>query len=646
MTLRHVPTIAGLLLILLSASAVAQQDDEVAPFRFAPFWGVNYNMIGVDGDAAAAALNAAQTIEPPIESGTGLAPYGGLMFEYNGAPDGILGFQVRLSYDDRKGGLVEDTDTVDASVRYLAIEPGLRISPFDPNFHFMIGPAIEFNLDNEFDYTLNGIASTQNAETDRFNDIGIGVWGGVGYDIPVSSMSSYGTRWYMTPFVEASLLPGQMATVDGGNANDAWSTTTIRAGLQLKPGWGGNEEMIADTPPPTGDVNMLIATPVGGVMAQRPMIEYLPILPHVFYGASETDAPSRYATLTPAQAASFDENSLTAMDSPSAGDPDGSTRSQRQLDVYYNVVNILADRLQKNRTTNIEVVGSGPDVAAATARAEKVKNYLVNSFDIPADRISSRGQKLPVHKSGTPSTPAKDKPLINDENVRVEILSDGNEDLFRPVKLDVFQDMPIENDMAITVKTTKPMSRWSMRVQGNGVDREYGPFYGNTAYVNATPILGDRKKGKYTATINATGADGSTMTTSETFDLEKTNLDPVTSTRYSILFRYDDSESLERFSTFLRGTVAGNIPDGSIVYIHGHSDVVGQEEYNYNLSVKRAEAAEKILADELKKQGKDDVTFESYGFGETTYRSPFDNGKPETRHYNRTVMIEIIPDAE
>ena len=51
---------------------------------------------------------------------------------------------------------------------------------------------------------------------------------------------------------------------------------------------------------------------------------------------------------------------------------------------------------------------------------------------------------------------------------------------------------------------------------------------------------------------------------------------------------------------------------------------------------------QKIIESALAKAGKKNVTFETYGFGEDTSLSPFDNNYPEERFYNRTVIIDII----
>ena len=89
--------------------------------------------------------------------------------------------------------------------------------------------------------------------------------------------------------------------------------------------------------------------------------------------------------------------------------------------------------------------------------------------------------------------------------------------------------------------------------------------------------------------------------------------------------------------------VAPSIADGSTVIVHGHTDIIGDEEYNRTLSNERAMEVEKIIKNALAEAGKNNVKFETFGFGEDVGQSPFNNGTPEERFYNRTVIIDIVP---
>lgn len=113
--------------------------------------------------------------------------------------------------------------------------------------------------------------------------------------------------------------------------------------------------------------------------------------------------------------------------------------------------------------------------------------------------------------------------------------------------------------------------------------------------------------------------------------------------RYSILFDFAKSNSIAFYEKFLNDVVSSSISSGSTVIVHGHTDIIGEEEYNQKLSYNCAAETRKIIEKALFKAGKTNVTFETLGFGEDPDRAPFENTLPEERFYNRTVIIDIIP---
>jgi hypothetical protein len=72
------------------------------------------------------------------------------------------------------------------------------------------------------------------------------------------------------------------------------------------------------------------------------------------------------------------------------------------MTVYYNILNILGDRM-KNPNATISLVGSseqGP--ADGLAMSESIKTYLVDVFAINPSRISTKGQSKPNIPSEQP----------------------------------------------------------------------------------------------------------------------------------------------------------------------------------------------------------------------------------------------------
>jgi outer membrane protein OmpA-like peptidoglycan-associated protein len=113
--------------------------------------------------------------------------------------------------------------------------------------------------------------------------------------------------------------------------------------------------------------------------------------------------------------------------------------------------------------------------------------------------------------------------------------------------------------------------------------------------------------------------------------------------RFSVIYEFDESEAISLYEKYLTEVVLPKIPKGGLVILHGHTDVIGEDVHNQELSLARANNVKNILMQGLARAGRNDVTFEVYGFGEDANFSPFENKYPEERSYNRTVVIDIVP---
>jgi outer membrane protein OmpA-like peptidoglycan-associated protein len=620
-----------------------------APWRFGLFGGLNFNIVGAGAQALAAIPgdNFAQSND--IIDGTALGYYAGLMTEYN--PGALFGFQLRAGLDDRRVNF-NDWDVVGSSrtrfsarMTYISVEPLLRVNLGSPNFHLTAGPLLSFNIAAKYDWVPRDETSPNIVDQpiDNVNKFAYGVSGGLGYDILLNSKSASTTKWYLTPFAEASYMMDQRQnSFPGQDRNDTWVTTSIRGGFQLKVGAAPAAPAPIVSPAveePTVDLSL--RTP-NAVTDQRSLIEFFPLRNYLFFNDGSTTLPNKYVTLDNNSAAQFHESNL--MQNPGTGGTSTSTstmdRSQRQMNVYYNALNIFGDRL-RNSTSSITLVGSAPSQAEGLEMANNIKTYITSTFGIDPSRIATKGQVRAPHASGTRVTPPEDLNLVAEENRRVEVLSDDI-NLLKPVRIESTQIEPIDNDLVVTVNPSAPIADYTVTITGSGFTQTYGPFQSTTQRIDARPIMMTNNSGTYTATVTARTADNRTITKSTNFSLTRATNPPTTGTRYSILFEYDESKTVQTYDQFLRQTVAPQIPNNATVVVHGHTDKIGLEDYNFELSTKRAAEAVNILKDEMSKAGKT-VNFDSYGFGENEERAPFANGSPEGRYYNRTVLIEIIP---
>lgn len=641
--------VAGMFTGLPDAAAQEMFIYKGAKLRFGAFGGLNYNFVGA-GYQELRAVPGENFQVFKLNDGTGLGPYIGLIGEYNSGD--ILGVQVRLSYDYRGGELFDTTGGMNnkfgANISYFNVEPGLRVNLGNPDLHVALGPSIGFTIDHSYDYDPedDNVPAVEGQEIDKWNNVAIGVWGGLAYDINLSDAGST-SKWYLTPFLEGTWIFDQRKSDIPDlqdNVDDVWSTVTARAGVQLK--WGS----APGAPPPPQPIEVTPETPnmdvslraPAGIHERTTVEEHFPLLNYVFFDEGSTALAPEYKQINSAQAAVFRENDL--FEDPGPGSDRESTRWQRQMSVYHNALNIFGDRLRTAPNANITLVGSAPNEADGLAQANAVKDYLVSRFGIDESRIKTQGATRPRNASGTRSTPREDLPLIAEENRRVEILTD-NKELLRPVAIRTAQGAPIENDLVLDVRPGVAVSEWKVEVVGSGTTKTYGPFNGLTQRVDAQQILGESENGSYTARVTATTTDGSVLVKEVPFTLARRPGASVTDKRYSILFEYDESKTVQTYETFLRQEVAPKIENGSTVFIYGYTDKVGEEDYNSKLSLNRTTAAQKIIADQLGSMGRN-VTFYTYGFGEGEYLAPFPNQTPEGRYYNRTVIIEIVPGAQ
>ena len=122
--------------------------------------------------------------------------------------------------------------------------------------------------------------------------------------------------------------------------------------------------------------------------------------------------------------------------------------------------------------------------------------------------------------------------------------------------------------------------------------------------------------------------------------LEKAEI--IESIRFSVIYEFNESKSNAIYEKYLTEIVVEKIPMHATVIIKGYTDIIGEDNYNQNLSLARATDVKNTLAESLEKRGRSDVKFEIFGYGEDARYSIFENTYPEERFYNRTVVIDII----
>jgi outer membrane protein OmpA-like peptidoglycan-associated protein len=645
----------------IQAPVQAQETEYTRPsWWFGVAGGANFNFY----EGSTHQLDA--TFAPPatFHQGNGIGLFAAPLIEFH-RPDSRLGFMLQAGLDNRKGKF-DQVNTpcncpadLETDLSYVTVEPSLRFAPFKSDFYLYGGPRFAYNIAKSFTYQqgLNTIDLEQTAIPDvkgdfsEINPMQISMQVGAGYDIQLSSQS-HETQWVLSPFVSFQPYFGQTP-----RSIETWNITTLRAGAALKLGRGRKisapvaVEVIAPVAVVAEPEVQFTVTSPSNIPAERRVREIFPVRNYVFFDLGSTQIPDRYVLLTKNQVKGFKEEQLEV-----TAPKNLSGRSDRQMVVYYNVLNILGDRMVKNPSATVTLVGSSEKGSKdAREMAESIKVYLVNVFEVDGARIKTEGQAKPDVPSEQPGG-TKELVILREGDRRVSIESSspallmefqsGPETALKPVEINVIQEAPVDSYITFENKGAKEaFNSWRLEIRDEkGAVQHFGPYTDDKVSIPGKAILGTRPSGDFK--VKKVGDAKSGTITEKESSVHMVLWTPPTNEegmRFSIIYEFNESEAMPVYVKYLTEVVRPKIPSGATVMIHGHTDVIGEEQYNKDLSLARANNVKGILEKSLSEAKRNDVKVEVYGFGEDEKLAPFSNKFPEERFYNRTVIIDIIP---
>jgi outer membrane protein OmpA-like peptidoglycan-associated protein len=381
------------------------------------------------------------------------------------------------------------------------------------------------------------------------------------------------------------------------------------------------------------------------------MRETFPVRNYVFFNLGSTEIPDRYVLLTKDQVKEFGEARMEVFTPKRL-----AGRSSRQMTIYYNVLNILGDRMVKNPAAIVRLTGASMEGREdGLAMAESVKRYLVTVFGIDPVRLNTEGKIKPRIPSEQPGG-TKELVLLREGDHRVSIWSEspailmeyqtGNNVPLLPVEVTGPPEAPLTSYVTFNNKGAKEaFSSWSLEIMDNqGVVKKFGPYKEENVSIPGKAILGNLPKGDYKVTMVGQTKSGNTVKKEASIHVVLwMPSEKEMGMRYSVIYEFNDSKSIAIYEKYLTEVVMPKIPKDATVLIHGYTDIIGDEARNRELSMDRANDVKGILERALANAKRTDVKFEVYGFGEDESLQPYENKYPEERFYNRTVIIDIIP---
>jgi len=642
-----------LMLVVFTATSKAQDSPLQRPqpkFWFGISGAANFNFYS----GTTQWINSEVYAPSALHDGFGIHPYGSGFIEYR--PNPVFGLMFNMAYEDRSAKFDQQIapcncpEDLKTNVSYLTLEPSLRIAPFSGAFYVFAGAVFSDNYNKSFTYT-------QLQQPDRSGDLGefrkwkIGAQIGAGYEIPLSKVSNP-TQFALAPFIAYRPVLGERPRNWGV---DSWAMQTVRVGLAFKFGHAKvpvikeAEVIPAPVEEVLPEVTLVVNSPKN-IHIERKVRETFPMRNYIFFDLGSTEIPSRYILLKKDQVKDFKEDEIEILTPLVQSD-----RPKGEINVYYNVLNILGDRLGKNPKSTIVLVGSskqGPKDGKLLAGS--VKTYLVDVWGINPKRITIEGRSRPKIPSEHPGGKL-DLVLLREGDRRVSIESKSPELLMefqsgpdaplKPVEFTTVQEAPIDSYVTFTVKEAKDVfSSWSLEIADEqGRIQNFGPYTQEEVSIPGKSILGDRPVGDYKVTMIGQTKSGKVIKKENKVHMVLWTPPTIEEgLRFSVLYEFNNSKSIALYRKYLTEIVAPKISEGGKVIIHGYTDIIGGEDHNKKLSLARANDVKGILVTALAKTGNKNVQFEVLGFGEDETVSPYANKLPEQRSYNRTVIIDIV----
>ncbi len=361
-----------------------------------------------------------------------------------------------------------------------------------------------------------------------------------------------------------------------------------------------------------------------------------PILNYVFFDENSAEIPSRYVRLKPEETRNFVVRKLYGMGT---------------LEIYYNVLNVVGRRVAQYPQAELKLVGCNSNTGAeannlelSRRRAEAVKNYLVNVWNIAPERITIEARNLPEN----PSNPNDPDGIA--ENRRVEILANLPQ-IFEPLIVeDTLREVnPPKFRFKPEVKSAIGVERWQLITsQSHGIVKIFEGT-GDVPKVIEWDVASEQQNVpkldeplQYKLVVvdkdNKVWESQTLQLPVEVMTIEKKIIEQVADKqidRFSlILFGFGQTD-ITGDNLKIAEIAKKRIQPTSTVKIEGFTDRIGTEQINLDISSRRALATAKILGVDPKF---------ARGLGKS--RLLYNNDLPEGRFYCRTVNIEIVTPIE
>ena len=431
-----------------------------------------------------------------------------------------------------------------------------------------------------------------------------------------------------------------------------WHVSSIQAGIALRWNMPRNIEPLPariEPPPILEKENPNALAPKLTVLSlssqpfhiiETTVTETFPILPYIFFDSASATLPDRFAQLSTEQATNFKE----------------SDRPHRSLESYYNILNVIGNRLQTNSLAVLTINGTTdgrelpPETEAshelARRRAESVQSYFIRVWNISPKRLIITTSDAPQNPSST------EYPEGFEENRRVELSSD-NDRILKPIVHERFREetaSPKSLPLELGATSKIGVRDWHIAIRSHGIpvyetsgqgappsEIEWKPNDGQVESLakGMQSTLAIPASDSLSCELRATATNGAYSSQTITLPASK-SLNPFELSRLSlIVFDFDQASIDAQNQRMIAQFVQKSFYPASTATITGSTDNLGELQHNQKLSEDRADNVRDLVL-----RNKPDAKITSTkGIGPSQLL--YDNHLPEGRYYCRTVKVEV-----
>jgi outer membrane protein OmpA-like peptidoglycan-associated protein len=368
---------------------------------------------------------------------------------------------------------------------------------------------------------------------------------------------------------------------------------------------------------------------------------FRPLLFYIFFENGSSDIPKRYKKITKKQTKEFKLDAIN---------------NTNTLEIYTSILNILGYRMNQYPKAKIIINGCNSNkeieynnLSLSRKRAEIIKDYLINVWNIENNRININVQNLPDNPTAYFSDSMLDQIDGEEENRRVEITSDTYE-ITEPLNI-IDTKSTISPDSLIyqsDIESNNSINKWEIDVNSGNkeiISKSGKNIVNNYSFIlnlndNLKNILESRSN-YLISTFIVENNDGKNYKKEITTPIHKLFLGEQSSMdnnydEYRLILFPFNSSNIEEFNQNIIKFIKNKLKPGTIIKITGYTDRVGNDSSNLELSFNRANS----VFNELKLNQSEFLKIAVDGKGE---KSPllYDNNLPEGRFYCRTVIISI-----